>query len=166
VLHEERITALDGEMAERAKGDEGIKRLRSVPGVGPKIAFAFSAYVNGERFENGGQVSNYLGLTPGVYMSGRVVRYGGIAKGETGICGRCWCVGDDVVEGGRGAKGAVRVYDGGEREGEEEGDGGDSAAAGGAALYTLLKNGTGYEARHFRSGKPDVESLALKTLSA
>jgi hypothetical protein len=49
VLHEELITALDGGMAERAKGDEGIKRLRTVPGVGPKIAFAFSAFVNGER---------------------------------------------------------------------------------------------------------------------
>ncbi|MDR1129275.1 MAG: transposase [Treponema sp.] len=67
-------------MAERAKGDEGIKRLQSVPGMGPKTAFAFSAFVNGERFENGAQVSNYLGLTPGVYISRSVVRSGGLLK--------------------------------------------------------------------------------------
>jgi hypothetical protein len=33
-------------------------------------------------------------------------------------------------------------------------------------LYTLLKNGTSYEVRHFRPGKADVRVLALKALSA
>jgi transposase len=60
--HEERTAALKQEMAER------IERLESVPGVGPVIVFAFSAFVNGERFENGAQVGNYLGLTPQVYI--------------------------------------------------------------------------------------------------
>jgi hypothetical protein len=36
----------------------------------------------------------------------------------------------------------------------------------GVLLYTLLKNGTSYEARHFRREKPDVRALALKALSA
>jgi hypothetical protein len=36
----------------------------------------------------------------------------------------------------------------------------------GVLLYTLMKNGTSYEARHFRPGKPDVEALDLKALSA
>jgi transposase len=83
-LDEERLRALEDEMAERAKGDERIDQLRTVPGVGPMIAFAFSAFVNEERFENGGQVSNYLGLTPGVYMSGSQVSYSGITKGGNG----------------------------------------------------------------------------------
>jgi transposase len=84
VLHEGRIEVLEGKMGERAKGDERIERLQSVPGVGPKIAFAFSAYENEGRFESGGQVSNYLGLVPRVYMSGSLVKYGGITKGGNG----------------------------------------------------------------------------------
>jgi hypothetical protein len=37
----------------------------------------------------------------------------------------------------------------------------------GVLLYTLLKNGTVYEARHFRPGKPaSVTDLAQEALSA
>jgi transposase len=62
-----------------AKGDERIERLESMLGAGPKIAF-----VNEERLENGAQVSNYLGLTPGVYMLGSIMRYGDITKRGNG----------------------------------------------------------------------------------
>jgi transposase len=71
-------------MAERAKGDRRIERLETVPGAGPVIAFAFSAFVNEARFENGAQVGNCLGLTLRVHMSGSLIRYGGIMKGGNG----------------------------------------------------------------------------------
>jgi transposase len=168
VLHEERITALEEEMGERAKGDEKIDRLRTVPGVGPKIAFAFSAFVNAERFENGAQVSNYLGLTPGVYMSGSVVRYGGITKGGNGylralLVQSAWAT--TWSKNGGALKERYEYMTG------EKGMGKKKAIVAiarrlGVLLYTLLKNGTSYEARHCRPGKVDVGALALKALSA
>ncbi|MDR1174548.1 MAG: IS110 family transposase [Treponema sp.] len=39
---------------------------------------------DGSRFENAGQVSNYLGLAPRVDISGTLVRYGGITKAGNG----------------------------------------------------------------------------------
>jgi transposase len=168
-LHEKRITVLEGAMGERAKGDERIERLRTAPGVGPMIAFAFSAFVNEERFEHGGQVSNYLGLVPGVYMSGSLVRYGGITKGGNGYL-RALLV--------QGAWAAIRSKDGGalreryEYMTGEKGKGKKQAIVAiarrlGVLLYTLLKQGTNYEVRHFRPGKgPDVKALAVEALSA
>ena len=47
-----------------SSGDEVIQRLQSVPGVGPMVAFAFVAHVSPERFEESGQVSNFLGIVP------------------------------------------------------------------------------------------------------
>ena len=84
VLHEERIAELEAEMAEEVAGSAEIDLLRTVPGVGPKVSFAFFAYVRPERFENASQVSNYLGLAPRVYMSGDTVRYGRITKSGNG----------------------------------------------------------------------------------
>jgi transposase len=76
-LHEEWAAALKQEMAERTKGDKRIGRLETVPGTGPMVAFAFTAFVNAERFENGAQTGNCLGLVPRVRMSGSLVQYGG-----------------------------------------------------------------------------------------
>jgi transposase len=71
-------------MDEEAAGDGEIERLQTVPGVGPKVAFAFAAHVAAERFENGGQASDYPGLVPKVYISGDTVRYGRITKRGNG----------------------------------------------------------------------------------
>jgi transposase len=62
-LYEKRLAALEGQIDEEAAAD---------------------------RFENGGQVSNYSGLVPKVYMSGDTVRYGRITKRGTGTSGLCW----------------------------------------------------------------------------
>jgi transposase len=83
-LYEHRIEALEGAMAAEAGGEEEIPRLQTVPGVGPKIAFAFVAHVAAERFENASQVSNYQGLVLRVYRSGETVRYGRITKRGNG----------------------------------------------------------------------------------
>jgi len=43
---------LDVRMKESAAGDEAIERLQTVPGVGPKVAFAFVAHVLASQFDN------------------------------------------------------------------------------------------------------------------
>jgi len=79
-LIEDRKEKLDRIINEEAANDEEMKRLQEVPGVGPKVAFAFVSHVGAARFENASQLSNYLGLVPMVYMSGDTVRYGPITK--------------------------------------------------------------------------------------
>ena len=79
-LCEQRILELDAQIEEEAAGDEIIQCLQSIPGVGPKVSFAFVAHVAAERFENAGQVSHYLGLVPRVYISGDTIKYGRISK--------------------------------------------------------------------------------------
>jgi transposase len=79
-LCDRRIASLEKQMETEAAGDEVIERLQSIPGVGPKVSFAFAAHVDAARFENAGQLSNYLGLVPRVYMSGDTVKYGRITK--------------------------------------------------------------------------------------
>jgi transposase len=83
-LCDARIQELEKLMKGEAAGDEVIERLQSIPGVGPKTAFAFVSRVAAGRFENAGQVSNYLGLTPRVYSSGDTARYGSITKRGNG----------------------------------------------------------------------------------
>jgi len=83
-LHEQRIEILKRQIEADSAGDEVIERLQSVPGVGPMVAFAFVAHVGEKRFETAGQVSNYLGLVPRVYISGQTVRYGRITKRGNG----------------------------------------------------------------------------------
>ena len=79
-LCDQRIEELERQMEKESAGDKMIECLQSVPGVGPKVAFAFVSHVAAERFENASQVSNYLGLVPRVYISGDTVRYGSITK--------------------------------------------------------------------------------------
>jgi transposase len=167
-LYEQRLEVLEGEMAEKAEGDPEIERLESVPGVGPKIAFAFSAYVNGERFENGAQVSNFLGLVPRVYMSGSLIRYGGITKRGNGYLRALLVQGAWAITRSR-AGGALRERY--EYMTVEKGLGKKKAIVAiarrlGVLLYTLMKNGTEYEVRHFRGAERKLgpEELALMAL--
>jgi transposase len=73
-------------LAEERLGDREIERLVGVPGVGPVVSPAYTAYIgDGSRFGNAAQVPdcsprNYLGLVPRVDISGTLVRYGGIMK--------------------------------------------------------------------------------------
>jgi transposase len=168
-LFEKRIGYLAKRMAELAKGDEVIERLQSVPGVGPKISFVFSAYINGNRFENGSQVSNYLGLAPRVYMSGSLIRYGAITKRGNGIL-RSMLV--------QGAWALVRSKNGGalkerfEYMTKIQGKGKKKAIVAVArklGVLPLMKNGTCYEVGHFKAGRRGAKSaelLAAEALSA
>jgi transposase len=166
---EKRIAALEEQMAEESEGDKEIERLQTVPGVGPKIAFAFVSYVAAERFENASQVSNYLGLVPRVYMSGDTVRYGNITKRGNGYL-RALLV--------QGAWAVTRSKNGGalrerfEYMTEEKGICRKKAIVAvarrlGELLYTLMRKGTMYEAKKFGvRKKAEGAAMAALALSA
>jgi transposase len=62
-----------------------MKRLQTVAGVGPVIAYAYVAHVgDGSRFAKGAQVSTYLGFVPRLDYSGTIRRQGHISKRENG----------------------------------------------------------------------------------
>ena len=55
--------------------------LQTIPGVGPIVAYAFTAHVgDGSRFSKGAQVSNYIGFVPRLDYSGTIQRNGPITK--------------------------------------------------------------------------------------
>ena len=81
-LHEE-ITALDAEIAARAKRDGAAKRLMTVPGIGPVIATALEALAPPpEMFKSGRDFAAWIRLTPlqkstgGKQRMGRTSRMG------------------------------------------------------------------------------------------
>jgi len=54
---------------------EEVKQLRSIPGIGAKTSILLAVFTDGmRRFESGGQLSNYVGLTPVIRESGSSVR--------------------------------------------------------------------------------------------
>lgn len=61
------------------KQDDRIKRLRTIPGVGPRTAEILVACLDDpHRFQTGRQVSAYFGLVPRQYQSGETDRNGRI----------------------------------------------------------------------------------------
>jgi transposase len=75
------IEAADQRIATIAANDPVIRRLRTVPGVGPITATAFVATLDTwERFEGPHQVEAYLGLVPSEKSSGERQHRGGISK--------------------------------------------------------------------------------------
>jgi transposase len=168
-LAEERIERLDGEMAEEAKGDAEIERLQGVPGVGPIVSLAYAAYVgDGSRFENAAQVSNYFGLVPRVDISGTLIRYGGITKQGNAYL-RALLV--------QASWALIRSKNGGalkeryEYMTRERGLGKKKTIVAiarrlGELLWTLLRQGTDYEVRHFSGYKPvEAEKLVQQALA-
>jgi transposase len=167
-LYEERVASLEKAMEEESAGDELIERLQTVPGVGPKVSFAFVAHVGAQRFENAGQVSNYLGLVPRVYISGDTVRYGKITKRGNGylralLVQAAW----SITWSKNGGKLKER-YD---YMTSEKGISKKKAIVAVARrlaelMYTLMKDGTRYEYKPFISSKKVAETLARLSISA
>jgi transposase len=84
-LHEQRIAELKKKIQKEAKADEDMKRLQSIAGVGPVVAYAFVSHIgDGSRFSKGSQVSNYLGFVPRLDYSGTIQRHGHISKRGNG----------------------------------------------------------------------------------
>jgi transposase len=75
------IRAADDRVAALAAEDPIVKRLRTVPGVGPITATAFVATLDThERFAGPHQVEAYLGLVPSERSSGEKQSRGRITK--------------------------------------------------------------------------------------
>jgi transposase len=71
---EERLDAL-------ARQDGNVQLLETTPGVGPRTAEAIVAHLHQpERFDNGKQVSAYVGLAPRQFQSGETDRRGRITR--------------------------------------------------------------------------------------
>ncbi len=63
------------------EADEKVRRLRTVPGVGPRLSEAVAAIIDDpHRFKNGRHVSSYLGMVPRRWQSGAVDITGRISK--------------------------------------------------------------------------------------
>src|SRR6202049_4851339 len=79
------IAAIDRDIRHLVHTEPTLKRLISVPGVGPITALAFlSAVDDPSRFKHARDVGPYLGLTPTRYQSGETDRQGRISKrGDT-----------------------------------------------------------------------------------
>jgi transposase len=61
-------------------GDERIRRLQTIPGVGPRLAETVVAFLDDpRRFPSSKQVGSYAGLTPKQYQSGQMERQGRIS---------------------------------------------------------------------------------------
>jgi transposase len=75
------VAKYDVQVKALTRSDEVVRRLTTVPGVGPVTALAFKSTVDDPgRFKNAGDVGAYLGLTPRRYQSGELDRIGRISK--------------------------------------------------------------------------------------
>jgi transposase len=76
------IAFLDDLIEELGRQQAAVRRLRTVPSVGPVTAAAFVAALDGDasRFRSAHQVESYLGLVPQEMSSGETQRRGRITK--------------------------------------------------------------------------------------
>ena len=75
------IAEIDRDVRRLARIEPTLKRLMTVPGVGPITALAFLSSVDDpSRFKHARDVGPYLGLTPTRYQSGETDRRGRISK--------------------------------------------------------------------------------------
>lgn len=81
-LCESQLMEIDKEQEKTLKADLGQTIISmSVPGIGPKNAFALKAFLgNMDRFDHSSQVTHYVGYTPRVSCSGDRNHYGSITK--------------------------------------------------------------------------------------
>ncbi len=77
----EQIGLLDEKLSELGRKDERVKRLMTMPEIGPVTAVAYVATLDeAERFRGAHQVEAYLGLVPREWSSSEVQRRGHITK--------------------------------------------------------------------------------------
>jgi transposase len=168
-LYEQRIKELKAKMHREARADEDMKRLQSIAGVGPVVAYAYVAHVgDGSRFSKGAQVSNYLGFAPRLDYSGTIQRQGHITKRGNGYL-RGLLV--------QSAWAAVRSKKGGvlrERYLYKTAEKGMSkkktiVAIGrrlAELMYSVLKNKSKYEPRRWKGAQNKAALLAEQAMSA
>jgi transposase len=78
---QEQVQIVEEKLNQIGAGDERVKRLRTAPGVGPRLAEAVVAlFDDPKRFKTGGQVSAYIGMVPKQLDSGETERSGRITR--------------------------------------------------------------------------------------
>jgi len=78
---ESRLARVEGRLDALARTDGRIRRLQTIPCVGPRTAEMLVAVLDDpHRFGSGKQVGSYVGLTPRQYQSGSMDRQGRISK--------------------------------------------------------------------------------------
>jgi transposase len=81
----EQVERLDQKLNELGQADARVIRLRTIPGVGPRLSELVVAVIDDpKRFQNARQVGAYAGLTPRRYQSGQMDRSGRISKAGCG----------------------------------------------------------------------------------
>lgn len=75
------IKLVEAHLRQRARRDERVALLQTIPGVGPRCAEALVAYIDDpSRFRTGAQIANSVGLTPRIFQSGDMERLTRISK--------------------------------------------------------------------------------------
>ena len=75
------LKAVESKLNALGEADEKVKRLRTIPAVGPRLSEAVVAIIDDpHRFKNGRHVSSYLGMVPRRWQSGQVDITGRISK--------------------------------------------------------------------------------------
>ena len=168
-LYEQRIKELKSRMQKESKEDEDIKRLQTITGVGPVVAYAYVAHVgDGSRFSSGSQVSNYLGFVPRLDYSGTIQRQGHITKRGNGylrglLVQAAWVMvqsknGGALREmylyktGGKGQSKKKTIVSVGRRMAE--------------LMYSVLRNKTTYEHRPWKGIRNTATTLAEQAVGA
>jgi len=78
---DDELVAADEAFATLVAADPMVKRLTTLPGIGPITASAFVAALDTvSRFERAGQVTSYLGLVPQEHSSGEKQRRGRVVR--------------------------------------------------------------------------------------
>jgi transposase len=82
---DEQVATLDRKLDDLGEADARVVRLRTIPGVGPRLAeLAVAVIDDPKRFASARQVSAYAGLVPRRYQSGQTDRSGRISKAGCG----------------------------------------------------------------------------------
>jgi transposase len=80
-----RIAELDDKLDALGAADDRVRRLRTIPGVGPRLSELVVAMIDDPtRFANARQVGAYAGMVPRRYQSGETDRSGRISKAGCG----------------------------------------------------------------------------------
>lgn len=86
VLLDQQIASAERRLDERARLDSRVALLRTIPGVGPRLAEIVVVMIDDpHRFSRGKEVACYAGLTPRQYQSGESDRHGRISRAGNGL---------------------------------------------------------------------------------
>jgi transposase len=75
------VAAVEARLDALAADDPRVAQLRTIPGVGPRLAeMLVTLFDNPHRFRRGNQIGRYLGLVPRQFQSGSMDRRGRITR--------------------------------------------------------------------------------------